>query len=129
MPPDHLAYWFSDIVDQLDLSPIAACYEQERRPALPSPDDGQGAALRPLSRGGVLTTYRRLGEDIAFRVMAGNNTPDFRTISDFRKDDPMELSELFLQVLAVSRRAGPVKLGQAVLDETEAEATHRRTGQ
>ena len=29
---------------------------------------------------------RRLHEDIAFRVLAANNTPDFRTISDFRKD-------------------------------------------
>ena len=28
----------------------------------------------------------RLHEDIAFRVLAANNTPDFRTISDFRKD-------------------------------------------
>ena len=27
---------------------------------------------------------RRLHEDIAFRVLAANNTPDFRTISDFR---------------------------------------------
>ena len=29
---------------------------------------------------------QRLHEDIAFRVLAANNTPDFRTISDFRKD-------------------------------------------
>ena len=28
-----------------------------------------------------------LHEDIAFRVWAANNTPDFRTISDFRKDN------------------------------------------
>jgi len=28
---------------------------------------------------------KRLCEDIAFRVLAANNTPDFRTISDFRK--------------------------------------------
>ena len=29
---------------------------------------------------------RRLYENIAFRVLAANNTPDFQTISDFRKD-------------------------------------------
>ena len=29
---------------------------------------------------------QRLHEDVAFRVLAANNTPDFRTISNFRKD-------------------------------------------
>ena len=36
---------------------------------------------------------QRLHEDIAFRVLSANNTPDFRTISDFRKD---HLAALFL---------------------------------
>ena len=39
---------------------------------------------------GVASSRRiaqRLHEDIAFRVLAANNTPDFRTISDFRKDN------------------------------------------
>ena len=30
-PDDHLAYFISDVVDQLDLSDITARYEQERR--------------------------------------------------------------------------------------------------
>ena len=52
---------------------------------------------------GVASSRRiaqRLHEDIAFRVLAANNTPDFRTISDFRKDHLAALSGLFLQVLA-----------------------------
>ena len=39
---------------------------------------------------GVASSRRiaqRLHEDIAFRVLSANNTPDFRTISDFRKDN------------------------------------------
>ena len=43
---------------------------------------------------GVASSWRivqRLHEDIAFRVLAANNTPDFRTISDFRKDHLAEL--------------------------------------
>ena len=31
LPEDHLAYFISDLVDQLDLSEIMARYEQERR--------------------------------------------------------------------------------------------------
>ncbi len=31
LPPDHLAYFISDVVDQLDLSPITGQYEEEER--------------------------------------------------------------------------------------------------
>ena len=33
LPQDHLAYFISDVVDQLDLSAITARYEEERRAA------------------------------------------------------------------------------------------------
>ena len=65
---------------------------------------------------------QRLREDIAFRVLAANNTPDFRTISDFRKNHLGELSKLFLGVLAVCQRAGLVKLGHVSLDGTRVKA-------
>ena len=71
---------------------------------------------------GVASSRRiaqRLHEDIAFRVLAANNTPDFRTVSDFRKDHLGALSGLFLQVLALCRRAGLVKLGHVALDSTK----------
>ena len=64
----------------------------------------------------------RLHEDIAFRVLAANNTPDFRTISDFRKDHLTALSGLFLQVLAFCQREGLVKLGHVALDGTKMSA-------
>ena len=65
---------------------------------------------------------RRLHEDIAFRVLAANNTPDFRTISDFRKDHLEALGGLFLQVLELCRQAGLVKLGHMALDGTKVRA-------
>jgi transposase len=66
---------------------------------------------------------RRLHEDIAFRVLAANNTPDFRTISDFRKDHLEALGSLFVQVLQLCQGAGLVKLGHVSLDETKVRAT------
>ena len=65
---------------------------------------------------------RRLHQDIAFRVLAANNTPDFRTVSDFRKDHLEALGNLFGQVLALCRRAGLVKLGHVALDGTKVKA-------
>ena len=78
---------------------------------------------------GVASSRRiaqRLHEDIAFRVLAANNTPDFRTISDFRKDNLDALSGLFLQVLALCRQAGLVKLGHVALDGTKVRANASR---
>ena len=74
---------------------------------------------------GVASSRRlalRLHEDIAFRVLAANNTPDFRTVSDFRKDHLAALSELFVQVLALCQQAGLVKLGHVALDGTKVRA-------
>ena len=59
---------------------------------------------------------------ITFRVLAANNTPDFRTVSDFRKDNLAALSELFLQVLMLCQQAGLVKLGHVALDGTKVRA-------
>ena len=64
---------------------------------------------------------QRLHEDIAFRVLAANFTPDFRTISDFRKESLDALTGLFIQVLAKLQQAGLVKLGQEALRRHEGE--------
>ena len=55
-------------------------------------------------------------------MLAANNTPDFRTISDFRKDNLDALSGLFIQVLALCQKAGLVKLGHVALDGTKVKA-------
>ena len=65
---------------------------------------------------------QRLHEDIALRVLAANNTPDFRTISYFRKDHLKALAELLEQVLELCQRAGLVKLGYVALDSTKVRA-------
>ena len=125
LPDDHLAYFISDVVDQLDLSDITARYEGERRGG---PPYHPRMMVKVLLYGyciGVASSRRiaqRLHEDIAFRVLAANNTPDFRTISDFRKDHLGALSGLFLQVLAFCQRAGLVKLGHVALDGAKVRA-------
>ena len=129
LPDDDLAYFISDVVDQLDLSDITARYEGERRGG---PPYHPRMMVKVLLYGyciGVASSRRiaqRLHEDIAFRVLAANNTPDFRTISDFRKDHLGALSGLFLQVLAFCQRAGLVKLGHVALDGTKVRANASR---
>ena len=126
LPDDHLAYFIiSDVVDQLDLSEITARYEGERRGGPPYHPRMMVKVLLYGYCVGVSSSRRiaqRLHEDIAFRVLAANNTPDFRTISDFRKDNLAALSGLFLQVLALCQQAGLVKLGHVALDGTKVKA-------
>ena len=125
LPDDHLAYFISDVVDQLDLSEITARYERESRGGPPYHPRMMVKVLLYGYCVGVASSRRiaqRLHEDIAFRVLAANNTPDFRTISDFRKDNLDTLSGLFLQVLALCQQAGLVKLGHVALDGTKVRA-------
>ncbi|MDF0676253.1 MAG: transposase [Nitrospira sp.] len=59
---------------------------------------------------------------MAFRVLAANQRPDFRTLSDFRKQHLTALADLFVQVLKLCPRAGLVKLGHIALDGTKVKA-------
>ena len=118
LPDDHLAYFISDVVDQLELSEITARYERESRGGPPYHPRMMVKVLLYSYCVGVASSRRiaqRLHEDIAFPVLSANNTPDFRTTSDFRKDNLDALSGLFLQVLALCRQAGLVKLGHVAL--------------
>jgi hypothetical protein len=65
---------------------------------------------------------QRLHEDVAFRVLAAGNTPDFRTLSEFRRRHLQALSQLFYEVLRLAREAGLVKLGYVALDGTKIRA-------
>ena len=125
LPGNHLAYFLSDVVDHLDLSTIVKHYTDEERGYPPYHPVMMVKVLLYAYCIGVPSSRkiaRRLEEDIAFRVLAANNTPDFRTISDFRKDHLKALSGLFLQVLKLCQKAGLVKLGHISLDGTKIKA-------
>ena len=129
LPVDHLAYFISDLVEHLDLSAITARYQGEERGGPPYHPRMMVKVLLYGYCTGVASSRRiaqRLHEDIAFRVLAANNTPDFRTIADFRKDHLAALSGLFLQVLELCQRARLVKLGHVALDSTKVRANASR---
>jgi transposase len=129
LPSDHLAYFISDVVDHLDLSAIMERYAGEERGYPPYHPGMMVKVLLYAYCTGVASSRkieRHLCEDIAFRVLAANNTPDFRTVSDFRKDHLKALAGLFLQVLKLCQKAGLVKLGHVALDWTKIRANASR---
>jgi len=125
LPEDHLAYFISDLVEHFDLSAIEATYEDELRGGPPY----HPVMMTKLVLYGYCTgvySSRRIAthvhEDVAFRVLAAGNAPDFRTISEFRRRHLATLSGLFRQVLELAQRAGLVKLKHVALDGTKVPA-------
>jgi transposase len=125
LPDDHLAYFVSDVVDQLDLSAIECVYEEEERGQPPYHPRMMTKILLYGYCVGVFSSrkiQKRLVEDVAFRVLAAGNQPDFRTISDFRKLHLKKLEELFQQMLRLTLETGAMKLGQVALDGSKVKA-------
>ena len=115
VPEDHLVYFVSDVVDQLDLSAIHAVYGEEKRGQPPYDPRLMTKLLVYGYCTGVFSSRRiqkRLQEDIPFKVLAAGNEPDFRTISDFRKIHIGTLQGLFEQVLEMALEVGAVKVGR-----------------
>jgi len=119
LPDGHLSYFVSDVVDQLDLSAIESVYEEEDRGQPPYHPRMMTKILLYGYCVGVFSSrkiQKRLVEDVAFRVLAAGNEPDFRTISDFRKLHLKALEELFQQMLRLTLETGMMKLGRVALD-------------
>jgi transposase len=121
LPDEHLAWFVLDAVEQIDLSGVYDAYRA----------DGWGRAAFDPQMMVALLLYayavgerssrgieRRLREDVAFRVIAANQSPDHATIARFRVRHEQALSEMFTQILALCARAGLVSVGVVALDGT-----------
>jgi len=125
LPEDHLIYFVSDVIDNVDLTAMDAVYGDEARGQPPYDPRMMTKVLVYGYCVGVFSSRRiqlRLAEDIGFRVLAAGNAPNFRTISDFRKLHLVTLEGLFEQVLKIALEAGAVKLGRVALDGTKVKA-------
>jgi len=125
LPDDHLVYFVSDVVDQLNLSAIESVYEEDDRGQPPYHPRMMTKILLYGYCVGVFSSrkiQKHLVEDVAFRVLAAGNQPDFRTISDFRKLHLKALEELFQQMLRLTLETGTMKLGRVALDGSKFKA-------
>jgi transposase len=122
LPQGHLAWFVLYVVDQLDLGPFLAAYRA----------DGYGrAAYHPRTLLGVLLyayclgvrssrqVERRCQEDLAFRVLAGNQAPDHVTIARFRVRHQQALAGFLVASLRLCAAAGLVRVGTVALDGTK----------
>lgn len=123
LPADHEARFVRQAILRLDAEGgLNAFYASYR-------EDGRGGkAYHPRAMVSILvfaytrgiTSSRRIQreciENFAFRFLSANQTPDFRSISDFRKRHLGAFRDLFLQILRLCDEAGLIGYKRGAVD-------------
>jgi len=129
LPENHLARFVSDLVEEvIDLEPFLASYKEVRG----FPPYDPRLMLKILLYGystGVRSSRaieKSCSGDVAFRWLAANEAPDFRSIARFRRRHLVALRELFRTSLLLCKEAGMVRLGTVALDGTKVRANASR---
>src|SRR3989440_4257145 len=129
LPEGDLVFFLLDTVRHVDLSRFYAPYEQETRGAPPFDPAMMVCLLLYAYCVGVFSSRKialACERNLAFIAIVGQERPDFRTISDFRKLHLEAFIELFVQVLRLAKEAGLVKLGNVSTDGTKIQGNASR---
>ena len=129
LPKDDLVFFLLDLLPQLDLAPFHNYYARELRGQPPFDVTMMVTLLVYAYCLGVCSSRKIAAaceRNLAFRAIVGNDPPDFRTISDFRKIHLAAIRPLFLEVLRLAGEMGMVKLGNLSTDGTKMGANASR---
>jgi len=120
---DHLCLVVDDVVKVLDLSCLYRKVSSEGNPAY---HPAMMLKILFYSYATGIFSSRKIAkamrENIAFIYLGAWQQPDFRTISDFRKNNLSELKELFVQIVMLCKHMGMIKLGHVSIDGTKVKA-------
>ena len=114
LPEDHLVWTVLGAVEQMDLDRFTEGYRLGAAGRAPY-DPAMLVALLLYAYARGVRSSRRIEracfEDVAFRVIACQRTPDHSTIAEFRRRHELDIAELFDDVLGLCREAGLVSGG------------------
>lgn len=123
VPEAHPVRVFSEVIDKLNLSLLYAKYSSEGGKAY-SPK----VLLKIIFYGYSDHTFssRRIAknciENLIYKYLCGGNSPNFRTISDFRKNNLDILPDIFKQIVELCYHLGMIKIVHISLDGTKIKA-------
>jgi transposase len=123
LPPDHPCYVYEVIFEQLDTSSVEEKFSVR----------GQNAYHPRLITGILIYAYsqgvfssreieKKCHEDLGFMFMSHFNCPNFRVLSDFRKDNYEFFKQCFKQSVMLAIEAGMASLGHVSLDGSKFKA-------
>ncbi len=130
IPDDHICFLVEGLVDSLDYTLFDIKYSGAGHPAY------HPRILVKLLIMGVIDrvrSSRRLArnarENIVYLYLSEKLSPDFRTISDFRKDNPGLIKEVFKQTVSFGKQENLIDLTHLSTDgsKIKANAANKRT--
>ncbi len=130
IPKDDLVHVVDEAVESIDLTP----YYRKISP-VGNPSYDPALLIKIWFYGYCVKTYSsrkiedKLHRDVGFIYLAGMQKPNFRTISDFRKNNLNELKNSFVDILKICHRLGMLQLGDISIDSKvmKANASANRT--
>ena len=131
LPEGHLVYFLMDAVRELDISAITAHYERELRGFPPFHPRMMLTLLIFNYATGTRSSRKimtRCEQDVACRVIVGEDLPEFHAISEVRRRHLAAFEQLFAEVLKLASASGLLKVGRLALDGTKIKANASRHG-
>ena len=120
---DHLCLVVNDVVNLLDLSCLYSKVSSEGNPPY---HPAMMLKIQFYAYATGIFSSRKIAkalcENIAFIYLAAWQRPDFRTISDFRKNNLEELKTLFAQIVILCKQLDMVNLGHVSIDGSKIKA-------
>jgi transposase len=114
-----IAHVIDEVVEQMDLNPfyqkVSFVGNPAYHPAMMVKIWFYGYATQTVSSRKIAD---KLSRDIGFIYLSGMQKPDFRTLSDFRKNHAEEFKTLFVQMVKICHRLGMTQFGEISIDST-----------
>jgi len=123
LPSDHPCYVYEVIFEQLDTSSVEEKFSVRGQNAF-HPRLITGILIYAYSQGVFSSREieKKCHEDIGFMFISHCNCPNFRVLSDFRKDNYEFFKECFKQSVLLAMEAGMASLGHVSLDGSKFKA-------
>ncbi len=123
LPKDHCCFVYEDIFQQIDTSSLMKNYSHLGQNAF-DPRLITSILIYAYSQGVFSSrqTKQRCKEDLGFMYISHLQCPDFRVLSDFRKDNHEFFKECFKQSVLLALEAGLASLGHVSLDGSKFKA-------
>ena len=123
LPEDHECFLYQELFEQLDTTKVEAQYSERGQRAYP-PHQIVSILIYAYSHGVFSSRQieKRCREDLGFLYIAGRNCPNFRVLSDFRKDHGEFFRACFKQTVQMAMGLGLVSLGHVSLDGSKFQA-------
>jgi transposase len=124
LPDDHECYLYTDLLQQLDTASLAAQYSPRGQHAY-HPKHIISILIYAYSQGVFSTrkTEKHCHQDLSFMYIAQQHCPNFRVLSDFRKDKAEFFRACFKLTVQLAMELKLASLGHISLDGSKFKAS------